>query len=208
MGGPTQSQLSRPMSSGHHISKEHRPRRKQLNSDTSVSNKTFLKDFPKGTKVETSRWCDDLMPRDGDETSVRSRVVVQQCNVVKRGEVHQGTPPLKVLRMLLALATRKDAHRRKVCGIWDVSVALFHSPMDEYTMRPPPVLRVKGKLWVLNRALYGTRMARRCLGKLVAEVLTDARFEPVSNVPNTYHHPQRDASTCLWMLTLQPERPL
>ena len=31
-GGPTQSQLSRPMSSGHHISMEHRQRRKQLNS--------------------------------------------------------------------------------------------------------------------------------------------------------------------------------
>ena len=61
--------------------------------------------IPKGTKVETSRWCDDFNPRDGDETNVRSRIVVQQCNVVKRDEVHQGTPPLKVLRMLLALAT-------------------------------------------------------------------------------------------------------
>ena len=38
-GGPTQSQLSRPMSSGHHISMEHRVRRKQLNSDTNASKK-------------------------------------------------------------------------------------------------------------------------------------------------------------------------
>ena len=37
-GGPTQSQLSRPMSSGHHISMEHRLRRKQLNSDTDAGN--------------------------------------------------------------------------------------------------------------------------------------------------------------------------
>ena len=37
-GGPTQSQLSRPMSSGNHISMEHRLRRKQLNSDTDASN--------------------------------------------------------------------------------------------------------------------------------------------------------------------------
>ena len=44
-GGPTQSQLSRPMSSGHHISIEHRLRRKQqkVNSDTNASNKTYLK---------------------------------------------------------------------------------------------------------------------------------------------------------------------
>ena len=55
---------------------------------------------------------------------------------------------------------------RKVCGIWDVSVAFFHSPMDEFTVvRPPVELRVRGKLWVLNRALYGTRMASRCFGK-------------------------------------------
>ena len=38
-------------------------------------------------------------------------------------------------------------------------------------------------------------MASRCFGKLVAEVLTDARFETVSIVPNTYHHPQRDIDT-------------
>ena len=44
-GGPTQSQLSRPMSLGHHISMEHRLRRKQLNSDTYASNKTYLKEI-------------------------------------------------------------------------------------------------------------------------------------------------------------------
>ena len=42
-GGPTQSQLSRPMSSGHYISMEHRLRRKQSNSDTNASNKKYLK---------------------------------------------------------------------------------------------------------------------------------------------------------------------
>ena len=80
-------------------------------------------EIPKGTKVETSRWLDGLKPRDGDENSVRSRNVMQQYNVDKRLDVHQGTPPLKVLRMLLALATSKDSR-----GIWDVSVAFFHSP--------------------------------------------------------------------------------
>ena len=67
---------------------------------------------------------------------------MQQYNVDKRLDVHQGTPPLKVLRMLLALATSKGAHRQRVCGIWDVSVAFFHSPMDEFTVvRPPAGLR-------------------------------------------------------------------
>ena len=51
-GGPTQSQLSRPMSSGHHISMEHRLRRKQLNSDTNASNKTYLKEIQEKRKEE------------------------------------------------------------------------------------------------------------------------------------------------------------
>ena len=59
----------------------------------------------------------------------------------------------------------------------------------------PVGLRVRGKLWVLKRALYGTRMASRCFGKLVGEVLKDAQFEAVAIVPNTYHHPQRDIDT-------------
>ena len=86
-------------------------------------------DILKGTKVETSRWLDDLKPRDGDESHVRSRILVPQYGVDKRLDVHQGTSPLKVLRLLLALATSKDAHWPKVCGIWDVSVAFFHSPI-------------------------------------------------------------------------------
>ena len=45
--GPTQSKLSRPMSSGHHISMEHRLRRKhlQLNSDTDVSIEIYGKEI-------------------------------------------------------------------------------------------------------------------------------------------------------------------
>ena len=50
-GGPTQTQLSRPMSSGHHISMEHRLWRKQLNSDTNASNKTYLKEIQEKTKT-------------------------------------------------------------------------------------------------------------------------------------------------------------
>ena len=79
---------------------------------------------------------------------------MQQYNVVKRDEVHQGTPPLKALRMLHALATSKDTHRRKVCGILDNSVAFFHSSMDEYTVvRPAAWPGSEGQVVVLNRAL-------------------------------------------------------
>ena len=49
-GGPTQSQLSRPMSSGHHISMEHRLRWKHLNFDTNASNKNIWKKYKKKEK--------------------------------------------------------------------------------------------------------------------------------------------------------------
>ena len=49
-GDPTQSQLSRPMSSGHHISMEHQGRRKQLNSDTNASKKIYLKEIQEKEK--------------------------------------------------------------------------------------------------------------------------------------------------------------
>ena len=49
-GGPTQSQLSRPTSSGNHISMEHRLRRKQSNSDTNAINKTNFKEIQEKTK--------------------------------------------------------------------------------------------------------------------------------------------------------------
>ena len=55
--------------------------------------------------------------------------------------------------------------------------------MYEFTVVRPPGLRVKGKLWVLNRALCGT--------------LTNAQFETVSIVPNTSHHPQREIDTVM-----------
>ena len=50
--GPTQSQLSRPMSSRHHTSVEHRLRRKhlQLNSDSDASNGTFCERETKNKK--------------------------------------------------------------------------------------------------------------------------------------------------------------
>ena len=47
---PSQSQLSLPQSSGHHISMEHRLRRKQLNSDTNASNKSYLKEIQEKKK--------------------------------------------------------------------------------------------------------------------------------------------------------------
>ena len=56
-GGPTQSQLSRPVSSGHHISMEHRLRRKHilLNPDTNARKERKKEKHSKQKKKEKKR---------------------------------------------------------------------------------------------------------------------------------------------------------
>ena len=50
---------------------------KQMN-DHHVFDWIHEPDIPNGTKIETARWLDDIKPVDGDDTNVRSRIVVQQ----------------------------------------------------------------------------------------------------------------------------------
>ena len=60
--GPTQSQLSRPISSRHDISMEHRPQRKQLqfNSDIDASNEAYLTEIQEKTRRNNfSRKCEN-----------------------------------------------------------------------------------------------------------------------------------------------------
>ena len=54
-GGPTHSQPSRHMSSGHHISMEYRLRKKHLslNSDTGAGCETYLKEIQEKRKRRT-----------------------------------------------------------------------------------------------------------------------------------------------------------
>ena len=72
VGGPTQSQLSSPMLSGHHISMKHRLRRKhlQLNSDTNAGNCEISQKGKneKHEKEVTLKWTipDSCPPRPND----------------------------------------------------------------------------------------------------------------------------------------------
>ena len=73
LGGPTQLQLSRLMSSGHHISMEHRLRRKHisLNSETNAGNEMLLKDKKKQRKIVTKKkekWKNMRKHRKKDKT--------------------------------------------------------------------------------------------------------------------------------------------
>ncbi len=60
------------------------------------------------------------------------------------------------------------------------------------TEQPPEEMRRQGFLCVLHRALYGTRRACYLVGKLVAEVFTQAGFQALGIIPNAFYLPQRD----------------
>lgn len=148
-----------------------------------------LAEIPKGQRIETARWLDDLNPAAEDPEAVRSRVDDQMA----RDECFQGTPLLKAVRAIISLASSKQPLGRRIIGLWDARVAFFHALMDEPTVvMPPKQLRHHGYLLVLRRALYGTRQASRVFGQLVADVLRDPEFIALKCIPNVYHHPQRD----------------
>ena len=148
-----------------------------------------LAEIPKGQRIETARWLDDLNPAAEDPEAVRSRVDDQMA----RDECFQGTPPLKAVRAIISLASSKQPLGRRIIGLWDARVAFFHALMDEPTVvMPPKQLRRHGYLLVLRRALYGTRQASRLFGQLVADVLRDPGLIALKCIPNVYHHPQRD----------------
>ena len=62
-----------------------------------------LAEIPKGQRIETARWLDDLNPAAEDPEAVRSRVDDQMA----RDECFQGTPPLKAVRAIISLASSK-----------------------------------------------------------------------------------------------------
>ena len=57
-------------------------------------------------------------------------------------------------------------------AIYDVSVAFFHASIDEgITVIPPPGTARAGYVWILLKAMYGTRRAAQLWQEHLATVL-------------------------------------
>ena len=135
-------------------------------------------------------WVEDMK---GD--NVRSRFVAKEVAYERRFDVTQSTPPVKFFRVLLSLAaTRIPGARARLVGIWDISVAFFHAPMEGriYVHPQDRSLVPEGCCWLLRRALYGTRMASQLWGKLVTQVLLAAKFEEVMVMPMVFVKADQD----------------
>ena len=74
-------------------------------------------------------WWED---HKGDE--VRCRLVATQLAIGERLDVMQSTPPLMVARLFLAIVSLRVAENEGndwVFGFWDVSVAFYHTTIQE-----------------------------------------------------------------------------
>lgn len=93
-----------------------------------------------GRRVK-SKWLDDVkIGPDGTEI-VRSRLVAMQLAWDYRWDTFAGTPPLPAVRMMLSFAATLQSEDRRhtyLLGVWDVSVAFFHTEMDERIVVIPP----------------------------------------------------------------------
>jgi hypothetical protein len=130
-------------------------------------------DVPIGATVLTSKF--DFRIKytpDGNPAEYQSRLCVrsdQQEEVIDFKEVYAPTAAANTTRLLLAEAAYRQMHVHQV----DVKAAFLNAPIEEeLCMRlPHGIAKLKGKVWRLQKAMYGLRQAVNAWhGKLSAEL--------------------------------------
>ena len=162
-------------------------------------NITWEKARELGLKIVKSRWVDGWKELPDDKDGVRSRCVAQEINTHQRDDVYSGTPPLKCHRMVISsAATRRPGQTgKKLVARYDISVAFFHATStDGIAVIPPEDLYDGIHLWMLLKAMNGTREASKRWSQHVEDVVTTkGGFMPVKNVCGLYYQPE-------WQVTL------
>jgi len=82
----------------------------------------------RGKRVR-SKWVEDYKDGEAGERIVRSRLVAMEIAWDLRTDTVAGTPPLKAVRLALALAV--SLGRDFLVCLYDVSVAVYHAVLDE-----------------------------------------------------------------------------
>ena len=122
---------------------------------------------------------------------VRWRLVAMEFNNYERNDTFAGTPPVKMMRLLVSrsasICNRRGEHRR-ILAFYDACVAFFHASIDEELyLIPPRELCGLEECWLLKKALYGTRKASALWQGYVMEVFKRYEYTPVLVEPNVLH---------------------
>ena len=133
---------------------------------------------------------------------VRSRFVAKQVAYERRADVSQSTPALLVFRLMMSLAASAAPifqGEPVVIGVWDISVAFFHSQMDELVyVHPPKDLVPAGWCWKLVRSMYGTRRASRLWADHVRDVLQADGANMVRVISMAFVNEKRRYVAAVW----------
>ena len=142
-----------------------------------------------GRRVK-ARWVDEYRRKDGN-TEVRSRLVAMEFNLYVRDDVNASTPPLAAIRAVISMAASKSGTR--FLAVYDVSVAFFHATIDEdITVLPPPGAGRPGHVWILLKAMYGTRRAAQLWQEHLAGVFKSGNWRRIGNIAGAYYEPNLD----------------
>ena len=104
---------------------------------------------------------------------IKSRLAVNKGRgACKREDVFAATPLIAAMRLILSRAASRGHGR----WLWDVSVAFFQATIEEKVfVRPPKNMRKVKAIWILEKEMYGTKVASSRWPRLVRETLRDCR---------------------------------
>ena len=149
-----------------------------------VMSKTFVEIDESDERIIDTKW---IFQEKYDENGL---VVRRKARLVAKGyQQHQGLDFDDVyapvcekssLRVLLTLAASRNYNVYHI----DVKHAFLHGRIDEpIYVRPPDPLRKVGKIWRLERALYGLKQSPKIWYKHLLKLLTDAGFRSTHDDP-------------------------
>ncbi len=127
-----------------------------------------VEDVPQGVEIISTQMFHKLK----EPGLVRSRIIGRQFANERNYEFHAGTPPLALLKYVLSRAASRGREWQLV--EFDIGVAFLHAMLnDPLHAYPLPEIRREDWLWLVLRALYGTREASKAFQDSVRAMLDD-----------------------------------
>jgi transposase InsO family protein len=137
--------------------------------------------------------------KEGAERRKKSRCIVlgNQQRQVDGETVYSAVPKLSNIRLLLHQA----AARRWSLQTYDIKQAFLYAPLKESVFcRPPSGSARAGKVWRLNKALYGLRLSPRAWSDFLQEKLASTgEWQTSENDPNIFIHKTRQVALCVYV---------
>ena len=140
-------------------------------------------------KVISSKWVLKLKKNPDGTSRYKARVVARgfsQRYGEDYEEVYAPTLSYKTFRLLCALAVKRGFHIHQL----DIKTAFLYADIDKENIyiRPPSgnTRTTPGKVWRLNKSLYGLKQSPRLWHEKISKTLLDDNFKILHGDPTCY----------------------